>query len=289
MSIRPLLLASVILLAACDSAEAPTGQVAAVVDGQEFTVSQVNAELSASGIGADVRDKELANRALDAAINRSILAEEARSRGLDKTPGGALTLKRAEEVALVELLRRDIQSKAPSLSDEEAQQFIRANPALFADRFVSIVEQVVVPKLSRSDLDALEAANTLDEVRAALDGKNIAYQTTMGSVDSLTVPPAIAQQIVDLGVGEVYIIPQGDGARINAVISKQNYPITGSEALELGRQLVSKQRSEGQAQDVFRSILTEKKSGARYSEEFAAPSQPNGEANGSAQPGAASE
>jgi hypothetical protein len=190
---------------------------------------------------------------------------------------------------LVELLRRDIQSKAPSLSDDETQQFIRANPALFADRFVSIVEQVVVPKLSKSDLDALESAATLNEVRAALDDMNISYQTTMGSVDSLTVPPAIAQQIVDLGVGEVYIIPQGDGARINAVISKQNYPIAGSEALELGRQMVSKQRSESQAQDVFRTILTEKKAAAQYSEEFAAPSQPNEEANGSAQPGAATE
>ena len=74
--------------------------------------------------------------------------------------------------------------------------------------------------------------------------------------------------------GEVYIIPQGDGARINAVVSRKTYPITGDEALRLARELLAQQRTQGQAQGAFRTLLTEKKAAVRYGEGFAAPRQP---------------
>lgn len=258
-------------LSACDSGEAPSGQVAATVDGTEITVSQINNELRASGVQADQSNAALANQALEAVINRSILAQEARDRGLHQTPAGSLALKRAEEAALVDLLRRDIQAGSPSPSDDEARQFVSSNGAMFSDRFVSVVEQVVVPSLPDGMLKQLEAADTLDEVRTLLNESNVKFQTTMGSVDSLQVAPAVAKQIVDLGVGEVYIIPQGDGARINAIVSRQSYPIRGDEALELGRRMVTQQRSSGQVESVFRSILAEKKADVRYSEQYAAP------------------
>ena len=258
-------------LSACDSGEAPSGQVAATVDGTEITVSQINNELRASGVQADQSNAALANQALEAVINRSILAQEARDRGLHQTPAGSLALKRAEEAALVDLLRRDIQAGSPSPSDDEARQFVSSNGAMFSDRFVSVVEQVVVPSLPNGMLKQLEAADTLDEVRTLLNESNVKFQTTMGSVDSLQVAPAVAKQIVDLDVGEVYIIPQGDGARINAIVSRQSYPIRGDEALELGRRMVTQQRSSGQVESVFRSILAEKKADVRYSEQYAAP------------------
>lgn len=258
-------------LSACDSGEAPSGQVAATVDGTEITVSQINNELRASGVQADQSNAALANQALEAVINRSILAQEARDRGLHQTPAGSLALKRAEEAALVDLLRRDIQAGSPSPSDDEARQFVSSNGAMFSDRFVSVVEQVVVPSLPNGMLKKLEAADTLDEVRTLLNESNVKFQTTMGSVDSLQVAPAVAKQIVDLDVGEVYILPQGDGARINAIVSRQSYPIRGDEALELGRRMVTQQRSSGQVESVFRSILAEKKADVRYSEQYAAP------------------
>ena len=269
-----LLLLATMGLAACDSTEAPTGQVAATVDGSEITVSQINSELQASGVSPDQNNADISNQALDAVINRSILAAEARERGLHQTPAGALALQRAEEVALVELLRRDIVANAPTPSDDEVRQFVSSNRSLFADRFVSVVEQIVVPQMPEGGIAALENVDTLDQVRAYLDERNIKYQTTMGSVDSLTVQPAIAQQIVDLGVGEVYIIPQGNGARINAVVSRRTYPISGEEATELARRMVTQQRSGGQAQSVFRSILDEKKAAVNYAEGYSAPANP---------------
>lgn len=156
---------------------------------------------------------------------------------------------------------------------------------MFSERFVSVVEQVVVPSLPNGLLSELEATETLDEVRALLNERNVNFQTTMGSVDSLTVAPGIAEQIVDLDVGEVYIIPQGQGARINAVVSRAAYPIQGEEALELGRRMVTQQRTSGQVESVFRSILSEKKAGVRYSDQYAAPDTPNAQAGaGSAEP-----
>lgn len=272
-------------LAACDSGEAPTGQVAATIDGAEVTVSQINNELRASGVQADQSNPALANQALEAVINRSILAQEARDRGLHQTPAGSLALQRAEEVALVDLLRRDIQAGSPAPSDDEARQFVSDNPAMFGERFVSVVEQVVAPSLPEGMLANLEATETLDEVRALLNERGVKFQTTMGSVDSLTVAPAVAKQIINLDVGEVYILPQGEGARINAVVSRESYPIRGDEALELGRRMVTQQRSTGQVESVFRSVLADKKANVRYSEQYAAPETPAAQAGaGSSEP-----
>ena len=261
-------------VAGCDSSDAPSGQVAATVDGQEITVSQVGSELAALGVPQDNANPDLANRALDAAINRKILADEARERGLDKTPEGALAIQRAQEAALVDMLRRDLQAQSPRPSDDEARQFISDNPAMFENRFVTVVEQVVVPQLNRQLLQQMEPIDTLDGIRGLLDRNNVSYQTTLGSVDSLTVAPAVARQLADLGVGEVYILPQGNGARINAVVSRKTYPISGEQSLNLAREMVGQQRSQGQVQNVFKSVIDEKKKTVRYSDQYKAPATP---------------
>ena len=282
MRVKVLALLCTVALAGCGSNDAPSGQVAATVDGEEVTVSQITNELTSSGIQPDQNNPELSNQALDTIINRSILAAEARERGLDKTPAGALALQRAQEIALVDLLRQDLQSASPQVSDDEARQFISSNPAMFADRFVSVVDQIVVPVLPDGMMGDLEATESLDEVRAILDARDVEYQNTMGSVDSLTLAPAVARQIVDLGPGEVYILPQGDGARINVVVSRRPYPISGDDSLQLARQFVARQRSTGQADDVFRSILAERKKAVRYADQYAAPQTAAPRTNGAA-------
>ncbi len=286
-SVKVFVAVGALALAGCDSSDAPSGQVAATLDGEEITVSQVGSELSALGVPQDQANPELANSALDAAINRKILANEARERGLDKTPNGALAIERAEESALVDMLRRELQSQSPRPSDDEARQFISANPGMFADRFVTVVEQIVVPQINPQLLQQMGPIDTLDGIRALLDRNNVQYQTTMGSVDSLTVAPNVARQLVDLGVGEVYVLPQGNGARINAIVSKKTYPISGEQSINLAREMLAQQRSQGQVQSVFQSVIEEKKQNVRYADQYKAPARPNAPGAPSAAAGAA--
>lgn len=284
-SVKVFVALGALALAGCDSSDAPTGQVAATLDGQEITVSQVGSELAALGVPQDQANPDLANRALDAAINRKILANEARERGLDKTPAGALAIERAQEAALVDMLRRELQSQSPRPSDDEARQFISDNPGMFANRFVTVVEQIVVPQINRQLLQQMGPIDTLDGIRALLDRNNVQYQTTMGSVDSLTVAPNVARQLVDLGVGEVYVLPQGNGARINAIVSRKTYPISGEQSINLAREMLSQQRSQGQVQSVFQSVLDEKKQNVRYADQYQAPAQPGAPAGRAATSG----
>ena len=225
-----------------------------------------------SGLGGGAtRDWLLAHPEILPEMAEAYQANEARERGLDKTPAGALALARAEEAALVELLRRDLASQSPQPSDDEARRFISENPAMFADRFITVVEQVVTPQITPALLKQMEPIETLDGIRALLDQNRVPYTTTMGSVDSLTVQPAVARQLVGLGVGEVYILPQGPGARINAVVSRKAYPIAGDKALNLAREMLGQQRANGQAQSVFKSVIDEKKRAVRYADTYSAP------------------
>jgi len=268
----PLALACVVLLSACDSGGQPSGQVAATVDGTEVTRSQIGVELAASGYGAGGAEnagKDAAGRqALGAIVDRTILAAAARERGLDDTPEGAMALQRASDLALVDLLRQDLLKSVPRPSQDEARQFVKDHPDMFDRRFISVVDQLVVPSVSQPILEKLKPLNDLASIQAVLQAGKVPFQRTMGSVDSLTLDPQVVKAIAALGVGDVYIMPAGAGVRINAVRSREAFPVTGGEAERAAREIVFGQRVNGQTNTLFESILAKGRDKVRYADGF---------------------
>lgn len=261
-------------LAACQSDAAPSGQVAATVDGTEITITEVNAELGGASVTDPAQQQLLANRALDAIVSRTIVAKEAMERGLDKTPEGAMMLKRAQQLALVELMRQDLSANAPTISDQEAQRFVADNRSMFAGRTISVVEQLAVPEISPDLIRQMEPIETLAGIRQLLDSNGITYRSSIGTVDSMTLSGEMGEQIRNLGVGDVYVIPQGQGARVNAIRSREPYPITGADAVQVAKELLAGQRTSGQLTTALNQIMELGRQEVRYSDGFAAPQMP---------------
>ena len=96
-----LLMGTALVLAGCGKggAEPEKGQVVATINGKDVTIHELNAELQGANVPANIsadQKKQIEQAALQQVVNRRILADIARERGLDKTPMFLLQEKRAE-------------------------------------------------------------------------------------------------------------------------------------------------------------------------------------------------
>jgi len=280
---RFLLIAAPLALAACGSnSAAPTGQVVANVDGEEITTTDLDSELNGATAPTAEGQKNLQRMALENIINRTILAKAAEAEGLAKGPEYAVIERKAKQVALVELLQRKVGTSIPKLGDDEIENFISQNPSMFANRRVFVVDQIIVPQATQELVKALEPVKSLAEAQAVLQQRNIKGNNTVGVIDALTIPPQAAQQIASLPADEVFIIPAGQGLRINHVRSSQVDPITGDQAKNIARELLTRQRSQTSVQSSLSERIKAGRAKVKYNDAFAPPKAPAGAPAGAA-------
>ena len=285
---RFLLLAAPLALAACgNKSSAPTGQVVATVGGEEITTTDLNSELNGATAPTPEGQKNLQRMALENIINRTILAQAAEAEGLAKGPEFAVIERKARQVALVELLQRDLSKSLPQPSAAEVDNFIVENPSMFASRKVFVVDQIVVPQASQELLKALQPVKTMAEAQAVLAKYTIKGNNTVGVIDSLTVPPQAAQQIGALPPDEVFIIPANGALRINKVRSSQVDPITGDQAKLIAKELLTRQRGQAALQSSLGDKVKAGRANVKYNEAFAPPKAPANAPAGAAPAGAA--
>lgn len=257
-----------ISMAGCSSDAEPVGQVVATVDGVEITQSELNSEIGGMrGRNAD-EQKLIERAALQNIINRNLLADAARERELDKSPEGAMTQKRAEHMALIALLEKSVVSQTPTVSTEEANDFIAEYPQLFGQRKIFLVEQVAVPNNTPKLLKDLEPLNTMPEVQAYLESVKLPSQLSFGVIDALQTDPSITKQIAALAPDAVFVLPQGDSVRINRIRDTQLVPVTGNDAIAIAKQILTNQRRQQQLSDAVQNILKAGQAKVKYGEAF---------------------
>lgn len=282
---RFLLIAAPLALAACgDKSSAPTGQVVANVNGEEITTTDLNTELNGATAPTPEAKKNLERMALENIINRTILAQAAEAEGLAKGPEYAVIERKAKQAALVELLQRKVGGSLPQPTNEEVDNFIAENPAMFANRRVFVVDQIIVPQVTQELAKALQPVKSLAEAQAVLQQRNIRSNNSVGVIDSLTIPPQAATQIAALPPDEVFIIPAGNALRINHVRSSQVDPITGEQARNVAREIIARQRAQTAMQTSLGDRIKAGRANVKYNDAFAPPKAPAAGAPGAAAP-----
>lgn len=269
---RLLLLAAPLALAACgDKSAAPTGQVAANVNGEEITTTDIDSELAGATAPTPEAQKNLQRMALENIINRTILAQAAEKDGLAKGPEFAVIERKARQLALVELLQRNAGKSLPQPTAEEIDSFISQNPAMFSQRKVFVVDQIIVTQGNQELLKALQPVKTMAEAQAVLARFNIKGNNSVGVIDSLTIPPEAAKQLGALPPDEVFIIPSNGALRINHVRSSQVDPISGDQAKAIAKEMLTRQRGQSAVQNALAERVKAGRTGVKYNDAFAPP------------------
>jgi len=236
-SLTILLMASALAVGGCK--RSATGQVVAVVNGEEISLSELNGELKGAPNGGD---KEVIRaQALQNLINRKLLVQQARDRGIDKDPDFLQRERRMDDQVMIEMLGQQVTKNVPTPTAADMDRFIAQNPQMFAQRAIYSLDQIIFPMpQDRNRLQAFEADHTLDAVAKRLQDMNIQFQRQQGKLDTVATPPELLKQVMALPAGEPFVISSGGNVVVSTVGGKQDAPIAGDQARQIAAELIRK-------------------------------------------------
>ena len=258
-------LMSTVLVAAC--AKEATGQVAAVVNDEEITLQEVNAELGQMQVPEGVAKEQVQQAALQRIIDRRLLAQAAREDGLDQSPEFLIRRRQMEDALLVQLLGERT-GRTTSVPDQAAvDSFVSENPAVFSNRTIFKVDRIQFPLPSDiASLKALEKEKSMDAVAARLREMGIEFNRGEAAMDSAQLGQARLDRIRALPEGEPFVIPEGGLVTVAVITGGTPQPIQGDQARPIAAQLMRNQS----LSDAMRKRLEAEKAKAeiKYQEGF---------------------
>ena len=276
MRVKASLMAAAVLLAGCgggDEAEPlAKGQTVATVNGRDVTVHELNAELMGVDVPQGDARKQVEQAALQSVLGRRILADIARERGIDKSPSYLMEQRRANEALLVQMLRADIASRLAPPTREEAENFMRQNPDLFAQRKVYTLDQIQfampddIAKLKR-----LEPLQTMEQVEQQLIQDRMEYRRGEGRLDTVGTNPDLIRQVARLPEGEIFIFPQGGTVIASRITGMQTVPFEGDPAISYAMNLLQNQRMQQTTERELKAKIEQARGTIKYQEGFAPP------------------
>ena len=229
-SVACILFMSCVLSACQKKAE---GQTVAIVNGQEITAADLNAELGAS-VNTAADPKAVRAAVLQKLVGQKLLVEEAQSDGIDKTPEYLNQQRRLNDELLINMLisRRLKTSQVPT--PDEINRFEASNPQMFANRESWNLDQIAYAKPKDAAILAkIAATKSLNDVIQILNATGIHYQRRTKKIDTAALPNSIYNQLAHLPAGEPFIASGGDQSVASVIISREPNPITGDNARQV--------------------------------------------------------
>jgi peptidyl-prolyl cis-trans isomerase C len=218
-----------VALAGCS--KKPTDQVVAIVNGEEISLPELNAELGNAQVPPGVDKKLVQQQLLQRLVDRRLLAQAAKDQGLDRDPAFIVEQRRVNESLLVEKLAKRTNDTIPVPTAAEIDKFVAGNPSLFAGRQLYSVDQIAfATPADPTKLKALEPAKTMAEVSAVLQQLGIQSQRANRVVDSATVPPEQMQKILSLPKGEPFVVPSNGQVTVNVIVGARAEPLPDTQA-----------------------------------------------------------
>lgn len=228
------------MLSACD--KKATGQSVAVVNGEEISAGELNAELQAANLPPSADQKIAKTQMLQNIINRRLLAQQARKDGIDKSPDFLSRERRMTEQLLIAM---DAERTAGSqkLPDQAAiDAYIAAHPEDFAQRQILMLQQIAIdPPSDPRKLAPLKDAHSLDAVAATLTKLGITFQRSSGKLDTATIPAEALKRINALPATEPFVLPANGKLFANVITSREPVNISTDDQRKLAVQVMRRE------------------------------------------------
>lgn len=213
-------------LSACGHKEkTSSGQSLVRVDGQEITVSQLNAELARAGVAADKKDVA-SKQLLEMLINQQLIDAAAAKDKLDRDPAvmSAIERARAQIIAQAFMQKRLAQVGRPT--KEEIDKYYADHPDLFAERKQFEMDQLLIAsKDFNADMKALMVpSRTLDEMITWMKEHHVEFTRSTNINSSVAMPEQLVKKLKEMHKGQVFALQEADKTLIVAVKNVKDDP-----------------------------------------------------------------
>jgi EpsD family peptidyl-prolyl cis-trans isomerase len=230
----------IVLLGGCQ--KQATGQVAAVVNGDEITLQEVNAELAQMQIPEGADKAKAQKAALERIVDRRLLAQAARDDGMDKTPEFLIRSRQLEDALLVQLMGQRIGRSTAVPEPSAVDAFISKNPALFSGRTIYTVDRIQFPVPAHLEsLKALEQDHSMDAVAARLRQMGIQFTRGPAQLDSALLGQERLDRIRSLAPGEPFVLFDGGMITVAEITASEPKPVGNDQARPAAVQIMRNQ------------------------------------------------
>jgi EpsD family peptidyl-prolyl cis-trans isomerase len=229
-------LAASVMLAACsggDTTAKAATQVAARVNKTEISVHQINYLLQRqSGMSSDQLDAA-SKGALERLIEQELAVQRAKELELDRDPRIVQALEAARREVLARAYTDSVSDAALKPAPEDIRKYYDANPALFKQRRVYVVQEMAVDFEPRKleDLRArVKAARSTEELAQSLEQGGYKFAGGRSTKSAEQIPIGLLPQFAALRDGEALVMPTSNGAHVVFLVSSQSAPVDESTA-----------------------------------------------------------
>jgi EpsD family peptidyl-prolyl cis-trans isomerase len=227
-------------LAGCErvAADRADAQLVARVNGIEISARQVR-----TGAASSVA------QAVEKIIDRELLAQKALEAGLERDPLVKDTIDNARRQVLaqayIERVARTNEGGAAKPSRDEVRAFYNDNPALFAERRIYRMRELVVSAPAEMT-DVLRAqaarATELDELASWLKSRNARFSVATETQPAEQLPLAFLPQLARMKSGDIAVFATPLGASVIQLIHAEQAPLGIEQASALIEQFLAGRR-----------------------------------------------
>ena len=247
-------------LFACDSLDVKTddSRVLARINGRAISAKQVDHVIDtiSAGTGSE-RTQQLVLAALEQLINEELLSQQALALQLDRTPEvkQSIVEKRRQILAAsyLEHLGRD----EPAHSNDDIRRFFNANSALFENRRIYQMHELVaaVPSDKRSQFEAVvEKASSLKQIAEWFRTHGYHYREAASTLAAERIPSELLEHLVDMKDADVTVLSAPDIVLVLQLIHAQDAPMHEKEATPLIKELLSAIRQKELASTAVKNL-----------------------------------
>jgi EpsD family peptidyl-prolyl cis-trans isomerase len=224
----PSLLLLVALLAGCERATASRPAA-------EVVLATVN--------GIEIAAREAAGtQALEKIIDRELLVQKALEAGLDRDPLIMQSIDNARRQLLAQAYLERSASSVSKSTPEEVRAFYADNPALFAERRIYRLRELVVSAPAEM-LDVLRAeaarAKDLEEVAAWLRWRGARFSAVNVTQPAEQLPLSQLPQLARMKEGDIAVFASPLGASVLQLVHAEDAPLSEQQAAPLIEQFLA--------------------------------------------------
>ena len=254
-------------------------QVAAKVGSEEISVHQINQVLQRANTNAATPEaaKAMSREVLEKLIDQQLAVDQAIDAKLHRSPEVVTQIEAARREILARAYMQKLAASLPKPTPEEIKAYFKDQPALFAERRVYNLQELVIPKTPANAAANVTAelqrqiagGKSIEDAAAWLKAKAIQFGGGSAQRPAEQIPLELLSQLHALKDGQSMVFETPQATTVVRVVASQLAPVPEAEALPRIEQFITNRRAtEAVAADLkkLRAATT-----VTYMGEFSAP------------------
>ena len=207
--------------------------LAARVDGAEVSLAQVNAVLQQQRNLRPEQSDAASRQILERLIDQTLVLKQAAEMGLERDPRIAQQLETARREVLVRAWAERLTDEVPKPAAEEIRRAYDERPALFRDRRVFQLQEVLIdvaPEQASALRQQLAAAPNLATFLETLKASEVRVASSQAVRAAEQLPAAMLEHLLRLQDGQAVVNQGPQGLQVTVLLGSRPQPVSEEAA-----------------------------------------------------------